>query len=411
MKRLSGLLIAWAGWILAARAADPTLATVGTFGLAPRGVETLAYHRPANLLLATDALRGELHLLQPTSWDPPALSTVDAFPSTDSSEAVPSPGQPTSVAAHPSAPLALVVVASRLPLVKGEVMFVDLRDRSAGRVLRSQPVGFHPDHVAITPDGRWALVANEGESDRRTEGSIGLLDLRILTGWEENRLQAVPYRELGGLEALLGEKAGRLEPEYVAVDPRGRCAAVSLQENDAVVLVDLRGEEPALASVLRLPRGSEPDGLALLDGPLGDLGRTSALLAIAEEGRKAQSVSFYAVDTDRPEAEPLFLSRRDVRPLINAERPRKERNPEAVLLRRAGDRVFALVAIERGNRILCLEVTDPRAPRFVARVPVGARPESLLFLEQPGGGLLLSANEGDEETPASISVMRWQDPR
>lgn len=395
---------------LAARAADPTLTVLATLDLSPRGVEQLAFHRAGGLLLATDAGHGELHLLRPTGWPPLSLATVDAFPSTDGTQAVPSPGQPTSVAVHPSAPVALVATASRLPLVRGEVMFVDLREKSPGRVLRTQPVGFHPDSIAITPDGSWAIVANEGEDDRRTPGSIGILDLRSLSGWEENRLQAVPYRELGGLDTLLDEAPGHIEPEFVAVDPRGRFAAVSCQENDAVALVDLQDGEPSLAGVLPLPRGARPDGLALLDAPPGDLGRAFSLLAIAEEG-KSQAVSLYAVDSARLDAEPLFLSRRDVRPLVNPERPRKERNPEAVLLRRSGDRVFALVTIERGHRILCIEVTDPRAPRFVARVPVGARPESLRFIEQDGGGIVLSANEGDEESPASISVMEWRDPR
>jgi len=396
-----------AGWSVVAGAADPALVFRGTVELAPRAAEMLAYHQPGNLLLATDANRGEVHLLRPTAWNPPAFATVDAFPPADGSEAVPMPGEPTSVAAHPAAPLAVVVAASRLPLIRGEALFLDLREKSPGRVLRSQPVGFHPDSVAITPDGSWALVANEGESDRRTAGSIGVLDLRSLTGWEENRLQAAPYRELGGLDTLLDEKIGDIEPEYVAMDPRGRCAAVSCQENDAVVLVDLQGDEPALASALRLPPGSEPDGLALLDGPVSDLGRTFALLAIAEEGKKAQAVSFYAVDTARLDAEPRFLSRRDVRPLINPDRPRKRRNPESVVLRREGDRVFAWVAIERGHRILCLDVTDPRAPRYVTRVPVGARPEGLLLVEEDRGTFIVSANEGDDEHPSSISVMQW----
>lgn len=382
--------------------------SLGTVDLAPRGAEIVAYHRAGNLVLCTDAARGEVHLLRAASWDPPALETVDAFPAADGTMAIPVPGRPTSVAVHPTQPLAIAVAAALNRRDRGEAVFIDLRDRSAGRVLRTQLVGHHPDSIAIAPDGRWALVANEAEYDRTTPGSIGVLDLRALSGWERDRLEPAPYRELDGLDRLLGVKPGACEPEFVAFDPRGRFAAVSCQENDAVVFVDLQADEPSLAGVVRLPKGAGPDGVCVLDGVPGPGGISAALLAVAEED--GQSVSFHLVNPERLADAPTLLSRVDVRPVLNANKPRKRRDPEGVVLCRAGDRIYALVAIERGDRVQRFDATDPKAPVPAGRVAVGSRPEGLAMIEQPDGLVVLTANEGDG-SGGSLSVLRLRAAR
>lgn len=402
------LAIAIAGSLLGtgASAADPTLARLATVELAPRGAEIVAFHRPAGRLLVTDAGHGEVHLLQVESWDPPRFTTVDAFPLTDSNLAIPVPGKPTGVAVHPSLPLAIVVTAPANPEERGFAVFLDLREKSPGRVLRTQPVGYHPASVAISPDGRWAIVANEGQDSDATPGTIGLLDLRNVEGWVDDRLAAVPYLEPGGLDHLLGRPAGVIEPEFVAVDAASRVAAISCQDNDAVALLDLRADPPALAAVLPLPEGSAPDGVSLLDGFKGPGGQPGLLLAVAEEGKARQSVSFFWLDPELDAAPPLLLSRTDVRPLVNPARPGKRRDPEGILLLQQDGRTYAMVGIERGHRVLCLDATDASQPRLVGRVPTGPGPQGLIAIEQEDGWLIVTGDEGDGTGPGSLSVLR-----
>lgn len=126
-----------------------------------------------------------------------------------------------------------------------------------GRFLAQVPVGALPDMVAFTPDGTRLLVANEGEpNDDYTvdpAGSISVIDLTrgvSQLGTEEvqtatfqafstNRLLANGVRIFGpGANA-----AQDLEPEYIAVAADGQTAFVTLQENNAVAVVDVANAE------------------------------------------------------------------------------------------------------------------------------------------------------------------------
>ncbi|HMP76671.1 MAG TPA: hypothetical protein PKE12_10285 [Kiritimatiellia bacterium] len=352
--------------------------------LAASGVERLAYAPTSGLLLSPDRSRREIHLHR-VDWKTAAVSVVDAFPPTDAMTGIPTPGAPVAVAAHPTAPLALAL--SRPPDVRtrGEVLFLDLRERTAGRLLRSQLIGFQPAAVAISADGRWAVVLNKGDGNRRTPGSIGILDLQNLSGWENDRLAEAPYRELGGLDTLLGTPLGRLEPGALALDPEGRIGVVTFKENDAAVFIDFRGDIPALAGAIRLSRGSRPAGVALLPQPDGTL-----LMALAEKA--AQHVSFHRIALNDAAPAPLLLSRVDVRPLVHGGRPGRQRDPETIVLRRMDARSVAWVASEYSDRVVMLDVTDARAPVLLGRAAAAKEPADLLAVERPDGWAILAAN-------------------
>ncbi|GAB1821778.1 hypothetical protein HerbRD11066_49420 [Herbidospora sp. RD11066] len=119
------------------------------------------------------------------------------------------------------------------------------------RKSRSVTVGALPDMVTFTPDGSKVLVANEGEPEGYCEGnvdpegSISIIDVRrgsVKTAdfkkyiGREDRLRAQGIR-------IYGPKANAaqdFEPEYITTDKWGRTAWVSLQENNAFAVVDLR---------------------------------------------------------------------------------------------------------------------------------------------------------------------------
>ncbi|AFY38823.1 alkaline phosphatase [[Leptolyngbya] sp. PCC 7376] len=127
----------------------------------------------------------------------------------------------------------------------GEVRFYD----ATGNLLNSVSVGSLPDMVTFTPDGLKVLTANEGEPSEDykidPEGSVSIID--ISTGIENATVTTAAFTALNnveldksvrvfGLEATLAED---VEPEYIAVSSDSTMAWVTLQEANAIGVVDI----------------------------------------------------------------------------------------------------------------------------------------------------------------------------
>ncbi|NAS21525.1 alkaline phosphatase [Herbidospora sp. NEAU-GS84] len=137
--------------------------------------------------------------------------------------------------------------------------------------LRSVTVGALPDMLTFTPDGSKVLVANEGEpsgycdGDVDPEGSISIVDVRRgsvktagFTAYigKEDRLRAQGIRIYGPR----ANAAQDFEPEYITTDRHGRTAWVSLQENNALAIVDLRSGRVEDVVPLGLKDHNRPGG-------------------------------------------------------------------------------------------------------------------------------------------------------
>ncbi|MEL7497775.1 MAG: choice-of-anchor I family protein [Planctomycetota bacterium] len=154
---------------------------------------------------------------------------------------------PTSVASFNG--LIAIAVDPDDTAVRGNVLFVDASSLS---VKSTVEVGFLPDMVTFTPNGKKVVVANEGEpSDDYTldpEGSISIITVGDGT---QPSVKEAGFTAFNSQEAELKAKGVRifgpnasvaqdLEPEYVAVSADSKTAYVCLQENNAVAVVDLR---------------------------------------------------------------------------------------------------------------------------------------------------------------------------
>ncbi|MCY4325707.1 MAG: choice-of-anchor I family protein, partial [Betaproteobacteria bacterium] len=124
--------------------------------------------------------------------------------------------------------------------------------------LATARVGALPDMITFTPDGRHALVANEGEPNDSyavdPQGSIAVIDLGSGSIADVGKVGDDAVR-IAGFEAFsadqLREKGVRifgannpsaaqdLEPEYIAVSADSSTAYVALQENNALAIVDI----------------------------------------------------------------------------------------------------------------------------------------------------------------------------
>ena len=114
---------------------------------------------------------------------------------------------------------------------------VELFD-AEGEHVATVPAGPLPDMLTFTDNGRTLLVANEGEPDGDTgvdpEGSVTVIDLR--RGATRARARTAALTGVPGLGPI---RDIGFEPEYITTAFGGRLAYVSLQEANAVAILEV----------------------------------------------------------------------------------------------------------------------------------------------------------------------------
>lgn len=159
-------------------------------------------------------------------------------------------GRPNSVAFHNG--IVAVAVENAFKTDPGEVQFFD----TDGTMLNSVTVGALPDMLIFTPNGRWLLVANEGEPNSYgqkdsvdPEGSVSIIDMKVgaanLTQADVRTAtfnDSIPKTNVSSIRiygpgATLAQD---LEPEYIAVSHDSKTAWVTLQENNAIAILDIK---------------------------------------------------------------------------------------------------------------------------------------------------------------------------
>lgn len=173
-------------------------------------------------------------------------------------------------------------------------------------LLRTVEVGAVPDQVVFTPDKSRVLVAIEGEPTEDYEadpaGGVAVIDAATgeasfagFEGFDTEALRASGVRITGPAGTAA---AADLEPEYIAVSPDGVRAYVTLQENNAVGVLDLAGEHgPAFTAVLPLgikdhsrpgaglDASDQDGGVSIQTWPVQGLYMPDAIAAFERHGR------------------------------------------------------------------------------------------------------------------------------
>lgn len=160
-------------------------------------------------------------------------------------------GGVNSVAVH-NGVVALAIQGSPKTSV-GSVVFVSAADLST---LSAVQVGALPDMLTFTPDGSHVVVANEGEPNSYgladsvdPEGSVSIIDIADVRKPVERRALFTAFNEQAASLRTAGVRlfgpgasvAQDLEPEYVTVSADSKTAYVTLQENNAIAVVDIPG--------------------------------------------------------------------------------------------------------------------------------------------------------------------------
>lgn len=152
-------------------------------------------------------------------------------------------GEITSVVVDKKEAFIAVSLAAEIPQEDGLVVFLDMK----GNILKVIGAGPKPGMMTLTPDNNTLLVANEGEPDdlytTDPEGSVTVIDVRngvrkasaFTVGFE-----GVPVEETVRKTDTSATFPESFEPEHITVAKDSKTAYVSLQESNALAVLDLK---------------------------------------------------------------------------------------------------------------------------------------------------------------------------
>jgi len=177
----------------------------------------------------------------------------------------------------------VIAIAVQAP-VKTDPGHVVLLDRD-GELLNTITVGALPDNVTFTPDGKKIVVANEGEPSNDysvdPEGSVSIIDLKRGPRFvQTSDVMTAGFRKYNDQRDELIEQGIRIfgpgatvaqdmEPEFIAISPDGRRAWVTLQENNAVAVINLVNGQVRELRPLGLKDYTLPAAGGLMNRPNG----------------------------------------------------------------------------------------------------------------------------------------------
>ncbi|WP_082600457.1 esterase-like activity of phytase family protein [Agromyces sp. Root81] len=334
--------------------------------------------------------------------------------------------QPTSVAAYGD--FILVVVdetGGAFTAPAGRLDVIRAADRT---VVRSIDLEGQPDSIAISKDGAYAAIAIENQRDEDATPPGGKKgDLPQLPGgfvqvlglgadpaaWS---IDAVPFLEEDGSPIDVIAAAGLdaptdPEPEYVTINAQNQLA-VTLQENNGIVIVDLPTHEVVRAfsagSVAVSGIDTKKDKRIDLSGSIGQTPREpdsiawigDDRLATANEGDwKGGTRGWTVFDAETGDvvwdAGNSFEHLAVQHGLYNDDRAAKKGSePEGLAVAEYDGVPYVFVASERSNFVAVYDVSDPAAPAFSQLLFATNGPEGILPV--PGSDLLVVSSETDD---------------
>ncbi len=211
-----------------------------TTGLFDESAAEIVAHDPiSQRLFVVNAFNAGIDVLDASNpSNPTFLFTIDLTPYGD---------QANSVDVHNG--IVAAAVQANVRTDDGVVVFFD----ASGNYLNDVPAGALPDMITFTPNGDRVLVANEGEPSRYGQpdsvdpiGSITIVDMRngVANATSQNvdftsfnNATLDPSIRIYGPGATVAQD---IEPEYIAVDHNSKTAYITLQENNAIAVLDIR---------------------------------------------------------------------------------------------------------------------------------------------------------------------------
>ena len=224
------------------------------------GAEISAVDTASKRLFITNGAKNTIDIVDISNLKKPKLIKAVSFTSAGATGI-------QSVAAKNGVVLVAAQMASATSA--GRIFVMDVNGKLRAGLASGIEVGVLPDHVSISPNGKYAIVANEGQPanycltngalPETTDplGSISIINLSSKTPTAQTidfksfneRKNGITYAggRIFGPNASLAQD---IEPEYAAFSADSAYAYVTLQENNAVATVDV--ESGAIINIVGL---------------------------------------------------------------------------------------------------------------------------------------------------------------
>lgn len=391
----------------------------GSFQM-PSGKAEIAASTPdGSRLLVTEADKGSVSVLDITYTDQVSeIKNISFHSLSDKAEV-------TSVAVMPDGKHAIAVIRTGDNFNDPNPGMAAVINLDTYEIAKVYETGIGPDSIAISRDGNYAVIAIEDEEiDPKTEefdyaankrpGSIAVLHFpegNVLAG----ELVQVPV-DLSGVKGAIYPHEP--QPEYVAISPDSTTAAVTLQENNVIAVVDLKTRK--LVRIFALGTTShaadakdddrvsftdeitaryEPDGIAfttdgryLLTANEGDLGEDEFKDGVKAGGR---NIAVWSLEGDKiyDSADVIDKAAARVGSYPDGRSEKKGSEVENLTIAKVNGRDIAAVASERADAILFFDLSNPEAPALLGLIPTaGESPEGIHYVNT--SDTFISADEG-----------------
>jgi len=318
-------------------------------------------------------------------------------------------GEPTSVAVAGQYALTAVNTSPSFIAPSGNLQVIDISSHS---LIKSFDLGGQPDSIAVSSDGRYAAIVIENERDEDLgtgvppQAPAGYLIIVDMHGAPETwTLRKVNLTGLAGMRF-----ANDPEPEYVDIN-KNNIAVVTLQENNHIVLVDLKSGTISShfsagsvnlnnidtvkdnlielnTSLTNVPR--EPDGVSWI---------SNSQFVTANEGDLDGGSRGFTVFNIKGNV--VFESGNSVEHTIvrhghfpDKRAGKKGNEPENAEYAQFGKNKFLFIGSERSSVVLVYKLKGKhKKPKLVQVLPTAVKPEGLLAI--PKRNLFIAAGEED----------------
>ncbi|KQO12063.1 stalk domain-containing protein [Paenibacillus sp. Leaf72] len=304
---------------------------------------------------------------------------------------------------------------------KGLLAVVDL---ATYKTVKTYELGIGPDSIALSPDGLNAVIAIEDEEIDKAADEIDFKNAKrpgsimIVTFAGGDPLKG----EVVDIATPLDDVEGAIyphdpQPEYVAISSDSATAAVTMQENNAIAIVDLKTkkllrifslgttqhkadleDDGNVRFTQDLTARYEPDGIAfspdgkyVLTANEGDLGKNEFKDGVKAGGR---NIAVWDLEGKRvyDSANLIDEATAKVGLYPDDRSPNKGSEVENLTVATVDGTALAAVASERADAILFFDVANAASPVYLGLMPTaGESPEGIHRVQ--GRSLFVSADE------------------
>mmetsp|Transcript_6657 Transcript_6657/g.9662 ORF Transcript_6657/g.9662 Transcript_6657/m.9662 type:complete len:782 (+) Transcript_6657:73-2418(+) len=334
-------------------------------------------------------------------------------------------GEPTSVAALGNKyVLACVNTSDNYIDTSGVLLVIEVATRT---IVASHDLGGQPDSIKVSKDGNYAIILIENERDESLNngdlpqspaGYVVIADIDVHTDPQSWVLQQVAITGLPGVDFPEDP-----EPEFADIN-KENIAVVTLQENNALVLIDLKLKTvissftAGTATVSEIDTSNnklieliatrtatrEPDGVAWID---------EQYFVTADEGDWKGGTRTFTI-FDSTDGSVVFSSSDELDHLVARiggypdKRNKKGNEPENVAVAIFDGIKYLFVNSERSSVVFVYRMESPTTPIFHQILPTGTGPEGGVTI--PFRGLYIVASEVDSRSTgvrSSIAIFKY----